>query len=406
MRTRSKQLLSGIFYISLCTAVCLPSGLLFEGSAKAQNEPEFADWQAAAREGSRDGYRAFLQLWPNSRFASEAARRLHRLDQSADNDLWKTTVEDGTNDAYDIYLKQFPNGLHAAEASSALRKIAASQPLSSDAEQRLKPQQEFRECIHCPSMVVVPSGEFLMGSPQSEIVNHTAYENEGPQHRVTISKQFALGKYEVTFAEWDACVSDGGCRGYRAGDGGWGRGSRPVINVSWDDAKLYARWLSQKTGKTYRLPSEAEWEYAARAGSSTRFFFGNDSKSLCKYANVADESGGQDKRGANGFTTWQLCNDTYADTAPVGSFKPNAFGLYDMLGNVDEWVEDVWHDNYNGGPADGSAWLSGGDAKIRIGRGGSFFNLEDGVRAAVRFNFRAGSQGTLVGFRIARTLGE
>jgi formylglycine-generating enzyme required for sulfatase activity len=243
-----------------------------------------------------------------------------------------------------------------------------------------------------------------MGSTPSDISEHHAFDTETPQHNVMIAQRFAIGKYEVTFAEWDACFQDSGCRGYRPSDEGWGRANMPVMNVSWDDAKLYVRWLSQKTGKIYRLPSEAEWEYAARAGSSTKFYFGNDSKSLCKYANVADEAASQKVRGPTGFNTWQICNDGHFHTAPVGSFVPNKFGLYDMLGNVGEWVEDVWHPNYNGAPSDGSAWLTGGDSQTRIARGGSYYNLEDGVRSAVRLNYRAGSQGNLAGFRVARTM--
>lgn len=375
-------------------------------ASNPENGPDFADWHVAIREASPAGYRAFLQLWPSSRYATEAERRLQLLDRTSEETAWNDASGNSTKDAYESYLRHFPTGSHAPAAISAIQGFTASHPLSTDAEQQLKPLETFRECVDCPVMVVVPSGGFLMGSSDSDIAEHRAYANEGPQHMVTISQPFALGKYEVTFAEWDACVADNGCRGYRAGDQGWGRGTRPVMNVSWDDAKLYARWLSQKTGKTYRLASEAEWEYAARAGSSGRFFFGNDSKTLCKYANVADEAGSQNIRGPGGFVTWELCNDGYANTAPVGSFAPNRFGLYDMLGNVSEWVEDVWHDNYEGAPADGSPWLSGGNTQLRIARGGSFANLEDGVRCAVRFSYQAGSQGPLAGFRIARSLAE
>lgn len=373
-------------------------------AAKAQNEPEFIDWQAAQREGSREGYEAFLKLWPNSRYAPEATRKFRMLDQASDTALWKDAVAKGTKEAYERYLQQYPNGSNAGNAARAVAELAAAQPLSGAAEAQLKSLAEFRECASCPAMIAIPDGQFLMGSPPSDASGNNAFENERPQHKVTIAQRFAIGKYEVTFAEWDACLQDGGCRGYRPGDEGWGRGNLPVMNVSWDDAKLYVRWLSQKTGKLYRLPSEAEWEYAARAGSSTNFYFGNESKTLCKYANVADEAGSQKVRGQTGFNTWQICNDGYFHTAPVGSFAPNKFGLYDMLGNVGEWVEDVWHPNYNGAPSDGSAWLTGGDSQTRIARGGSYYNLEDGVRSAVRFNYRAGSQGNLAGFRVARTL--
>jgi formylglycine-generating enzyme required for sulfatase activity len=392
-------------FVGLLVLLLVGGGLAYYLNAKQKNGAD-ADWQVAVSEASPAGYRAFLQLWPNSRYASEAKRRLQVISMSTDEGAWKVALSEKSKQAYEQYLKQFPTGLHAAEASSELQALAAAKPLSDDDEHQLKPLNTFRECIDCPVMVVIPSGQFSMGSSADEIAEHKANANEGPQHSVTVRRSFAIGKYEVTFAEWDACVTDGGCRGYRVGDEGWGRGARPVINVSWDDAKLFARWISQKTGKIYRLASEAEWEYAARAGSTARFFFGNDSKSLCKYANVADESGSKNVRGPSGYSSWQLCDDGYPNTAPVGSFEANRFGLFDMLGNVDEWVEDIWHETYDGGPADGSAWLSGGDTQFRIARGGSYFNLEDGVRSAVRFKFGAGSQGNLVGFRIARALAE
>ena len=214
------------------------------------------------------------------------------------------------------------------------------------------PGTAFRDCPDCPEMVVVPAGSFMMGSPSHEAGRA---EDEDPRHRVTIAKPFAVGKYEVTFAEWDACVADGGCGGHRPEDEGWGRGRRPLVNVSWDDAKAYVRWLSRKTGKPYRLPSEAEWEYAARAGTTTRYSWGDDigrNRANCLYCD----------------SRWDL-----KQTAPAGSFRANVFGLHDVHGNVSEWVEDCWNDNYAGAPADGSPWTDGGCTR-RVLRGGSWFN--------------------------------
>ena len=239
-----------------------------------------------------------------------------------------------------------------------------------------------------------------MGSPASEIAKHEAYSDEAPQHRVRIKKAFAVGKFEVTFAQWDACVESGGCRGFRPGDEGWGRGDRPVFKVSWDDAKLYVKWLSNRTGQIYRLLSEAEWEYAARAGSSSKYYFGDDDKSLCRFGNIADESGKEGKW----YGAWMLCHDGFPTTAPVGRFVPNAFGLYDMIGNVSEWVEDVWHDTYEGAPTDGSARTTGGDPTVRIGRGGNWAYISGGLRSAARMNYGGAYGGNLVGFRVARTL--
>ena len=238
----------------------------------------------------------------------------------------------------------------------------------------------FRDCPECPEMVVVPAGSFMMGSPPGE-TGRT--KHEGPRHRVTIPKPFAVGKYEVTFAEWDACVAAGGCRGHRREDQGWGRGRRPAINVNWDDAKAYVRWLSRKTGKQYRLLSEAEWEYAARAGKSTRYHWGDDI--------------GRNRANCD------LCGSRWDDnqTAPVGSFPANAFGLHDAHGNVWEWVEDCWNPNYAGAPADGSAWRSG-DCYSRVLRGGSWYDLPRFLRSANRN--RSGVRSDDFGFRVARTL--
>ena len=217
-------------------------------------------------------------------------------------------------------------------------------------ERALKPKDTFQECTNCPEMMVVPAGSFTMGSPANE---PGRYADEGPQHTVTIARQFAVGQFELTFDEWDACVADGGCNGYKPNDEGWGRGRRPVINVSWDDATAYVAWLAKKTGKPYRLLTEAEYEYATRAGTTTAYPWGDDI--------------GKNNANCNG------CGSQWdgKQTAPVGSFAPNQFGLYDMVGNVWEWTEDCYHDSYNGAPADGSAW-TGGDCSRRVVRGGSW----------------------------------
>ena len=214
----------------------------------------------------------------------------------------------------------------------------------------------------CPQMLVVPAGSFTMGSPENEPGRSS---NEGPQHKVTIAQQFGVGQFELTFDEWDACVADGGCNGYRPSDQGWGRGQRPVINVLWDDAKAYVAWLAKKTGKPYRLLTEAEYEYAARAGTTTAYPWG----------------GAIGKNNAN----CDGCGSRWDNkqTAPVGSFAPNGFGLYDMVGNVWAWTEDCYHDSYIGAPTDGSAWTSG-DCRRRIFRGGSWFRDSAQVLSAPR----------------------
>ena len=222
------------------------------------------------------------------------------------------------------------------------RRAEAGRKASAEAEREareaLRPGRVFRDCNVCPEMVVVPAGSFTMGSPFSE---EDRFDDEGPPRRVTISEPFAVGRYEVTFAEWDACVAAGGCNGYRPDDRGWSRGQRPAINVNWDDAQAYVAWLSRETGERYRLLSEAEWEYATRAETQTRYHWGD---SVVRNRANCDGCGSR------------LDNDR---TAPVGSFPANGFRLHDMHGNVWEWVEDCWHGSYDGAPSEGSAWTRG-----------------------------------------------
>lgn len=232
----------------------------------------------------------------------------------------------------------------------------------------------LRDCPQCPEMVVVPAGSFTMGD-----LNGGGDRDERPRHRVTIPHPFAVGKFEVTFSEWDTCVSAGGCQ-HRPDDKGWGRGRRPVMNVSWEDAGEYAAWLSRKTGKAYRLATEAEWEYMARAGTTTKHPWGNDkAPSRAKYD---DDSFLKEK------------------TVPVGSYRPNAFGVYDTSGNVWEWTQDCWHKTYIGAPADGSAWIDGGDCGSRAVRSGPW-----DIRSATRIPVYPNVRGLpWSGFRVVRAV--
>ena len=240
------------------------------------------------------------------------------------------------------------------------------------------PGETFQDCDECPKMVVVPSGLFTMGSPKRE------GGDERPMRRVRIDYRFAVGVYEVTFAEWYACIDAGGCGSYVPDDEGWGRGNRPVMNVSWDDAQSYVRWLSGRTGKRYRLLSESEWEYVARAGTETAYSWG--------------DSIGVNRANCDG------CGSQWDDkmTAPVGSFEANAWDVYDMHGNVWEWVQDCWHGNYEDAPADGSAWESG-ECDRRTRRGGSWLNVPKSSRSANRVGDTSESRGDGLGFRVARS---
>lgn len=248
-------------------------------------------------------------------------------------------------------------------------------------EQALKLGDSFKECSKdCPEMVVVPAGSYTMGGDAT---------SAAPPHQVTLEKPFAVSKYELTFADWDACVSGGGCSGYHPNAQAWGRGEQPAINVDWDDAQSYVAWLSQVTGKTYRLLTEAEYEYAERAGTTTTFPWGMDFKlNGNTMASCADCGGQWDRK----------------QPAPVGSFPPNKFGLYDMAGNVFEWTEDCVHDGYVSAPVDGSAWITGGDCSNRIVRGGAWDFPPGYLKSASRFWIATNVRYNYLGFRLARTL--
>jgi formylglycine-generating enzyme required for sulfatase activity len=333
----------------------------------------------------------------------------------------------------DDFIRQFGNapiyGSMARARREELAKVAVvvtpptgaptvptvPKPLTAVQERALKPKDTFRECENCPEMVVVPAGSFTMGSPAGD-KDHQ--KDEGPQHVVRIGSPLAAGKMHVTVDQFKAFVDETRyavstpCYKWPsfAAGGSWRNpgfaqeGSHPVVCVSFEDAKAYADWLAKKTGKRYRLLSEAEWEYAARGqtspGAYPRFWFGNDEKDLCTYGNGSDKSA-QDiiKENAKSQAI-APCNDGYAYTSPAGHYQPNAFGLYDMAGNAWQWTADCYHDSYNGAPSDGSAWTTGcGD---RVVRGGFWGNGPEILRAAQREWFNGASN--RFGFRVARTL--
>lgn len=288
--------------------------------------------------------------------------------------------------------------------------------LDAAAEAALMPGQPFRECaqapgsnaepVHrnystfCPEMVVLPSGEFMMGGPgaiefippivatqklslEGSDAPRTEHERDAiaiQQHRVVFRKPFAVAKFEITAEQWQACVDYGACAK------GGGAGKEPVSGVSWNEAQDYVRWLSRVTGKTYRLLTEAEWEYAARAGTTTAYFWG-------------DEVGVNNANCRTCGSKWD-----FTRASPVGSFKPNAYGLYDLHGNVWEWCEDVYHDTYEGAPGDGSAWMEGGDARSRVIRSASWYHKPINMKSDVRNWFATGNRTWDLGFRVARTL--
>jgi formylglycine-generating enzyme required for sulfatase activity len=262
---------------------------------------------------------------------------------------------------------------------------------TAEEERELKPlEKDFKECANdCPEMVVVPAGEFMMGAAPREVGDKDEMKMESPQHKVTIAKPFAVSRVEVTLGQWDVCVRTGGCPPISS-EHGLDRRTHPVINVSWFEAQQYTAWLSKLTGKQYRLLSEAEWEYAARAGTTTLYSFGNNKEQLSEYAWYVDNT----PRDENHPLGW---------AQPVGKKKPNAFGLHDMHGNVWEWCADNWHETYKGAPNDGSVWLGGNTSK-RVLRGGSFDFEPPSVRSAWRDGYVADKRNEWGGFRVARTL--
>ncbi|MCI4665787.1 MAG: formylglycine-generating enzyme family protein [Neomegalonema sp.] len=275
---------------------------------------------------------------------------------------------------------------NAQRAEAAARKAEVERLLST-------PLATFRDPFESggegPEMVVIPEGEFMMGSPVDEPGRRG---DESPQHLVRIANRFALGKYAVTFDEFDAyCAATGVLKRW---DEGWGRGRRPVIHVSCDEAQGYCTWLSEQSGAEYRLPSEAEWEYACRAGTETPFWWGSEITSdQANYnANFVYEGGGA--KGVN-----------RAKTVPVDlkEFKANPFGLHQMLGNVWEWCADAWNDNYQGAPDDGSAWMSGATYAAVL-RGGAWNNYSVTLRSAARYQEARDRSYVSRGFRVARTI--
>jgi formylglycine-generating enzyme required for sulfatase activity len=245
-----------------------------------------------------------------------------------------------------------------------------------------------RPFLSCPEMVVVPAGSFTMGSPGDELGRDPGES----QARIAIDRPFAVGKYAVSFDEWNACVADGGGDRYRPSDHAWGRGKRPIINVSYRDARRYVAWLSAKTGKFFRLLTEAEWEYVVRAGTTTPFWWGSS---------ISPRQANYDGRYT--YPAGGLSGEYRDETVPVDAFQPNAWGLYNLHGNVWEWTEDRWNADHIGNPGDGSARLDG-DRDRRVLRGGCWNSNPRYLRAASRIGINASLRVNLDGFRVARAL--
>jgi formylglycine-generating enzyme required for sulfatase activity len=309
---------------------------------------ELAFWETIRTSKSAAEYRAYLDAYPNGRFAALARTR-----------------------------EQLYGGKPAAPAAPPAATAAIATPKPTPTPPRpataAPSPATMRDCDSCPELTLVPPGSFQMGS-------NDLYEFEKPTHQVTV-RGFYLGTREVTFEEWDACVDQGGCS-LRPDDRGLGRGKRPVTDIHWNDANAYLAWLSLKTGRRYRLPTESEWEYAARAGSTATYPWGQ----------------ALEKERANCIG----CNDQpHRQTIATGQFPPNGFGLLDMAGNAAEWVADCWSENYRAAPRDGSAYTAPG-CRERVLRGGSFNNDPRYLRSAARFKYEADVRYYTNGLRVAR----
>ena len=364
-----------------------------EEAARQTAAADDAAYAAAEQADTAGAYGDYLEAYPAGRHAAAARERqaarqaaaeqaareeAARRAAAADDAAYALAEQADTVGAYGEYLEAYPAGRHATAARD--RQGAIERDVAAwEAQLRalgLRVGATFRDDLRSggagPEMVVVPAGSFRMGG------HH-------PVHQVKISAPFAVGVYEVTFAEWDACVAAGGCGRHRPDDKGWGRARQPVINVSWKDAQAYVAWLTRESGARYRLLSEAEWEYVARAGSETAYSWGHEV--------------GRNRANCRG------CGSQWDGkrTAPVGSFGANAFGLYDVHGNVWEWVEDCWNGNYEGAPTDGTAWTKG-NCDTRVVRGGSWDDDPRYLRSAFRSGGPSGNRDINVGFRVARSL--
>ena len=422
------------------------------GSGASREQLAARAYEAAERLNTVEAYEAVVSGFPNSPFAALARGQIRKLKaRVADPAAVEAALKLGRRDRALVQLGLTAQGHSPGPADGAIgpatraaleawqaktgRKATGYLTLAgmsvlkaagevaerkAKAEQRRlarkwRPGKAFRDCADCPEMVVLPAGSFTMGSPSDE---EGREDYEGPQHGVTIAKPFAVGKYEVTRAEFARFVAEtghatgGSCSTYEGGK--WnnrsGRGWRdpgfaqtdrvPVVCVSWHDAKAYVAWLSKKTSKGYRLLSESEWEYAARAGTRTSRYWGNSVSAQCGHANGADLAA----KGRVSGRTVAPCLDGHVHTAPVGSFGANGFRLHDLLGNVWEWVEDCLHKRYDGAPTDGRAWTAGDYCRRRVLRGGSWNDSPGFLRAAFRNRLSAGNRLFNLGFRVGRTL--
>lgn len=341
------------------------------------NDPESALWAEVQKGNSVDDYTAYLDQYHKGKYAALAKSRIKKLQEQAaaelvqqDQGAWEAASSAASEAAYLDYLKAFPQGRYAGLVQGRIKKIQSEQLAAArKAEAEMNPGRVFKDCAECPELVILPPGGFDMGA-------NDGGTDEKPVHRVNIAEKFAMGRTEVTRAQFAAFVAatghDGGNECYVLNGNQWEKRSgnwrnpgytqddnHPAACINRNDAQAYVEWLSRKTGKSYHLPSESQWEYACRAGGQSKFCGNGAEDSIAWYGKMGGDS-----------------------TRAVAQKQPNAWGLYDMSGNVWEWMDDSYHDSYNGAPSDGSAWA--GDASKRVVRGGSWLLTPNYLRAAGR----------------------
>jgi formylglycine-generating enzyme required for sulfatase activity len=383
---------------------------------------------------TQDCYTDTYAAAPNNGTAAEVGNQCLRVDRGGSwyYPAWllrPATRERNLSDYRDKVM-----GFRVARNIAAQQQTSPEPPAPRDAQQLRQhsreraqvpaPGTQFRDCCNgCPEMVMLPQGSFVMGAAPGEEERENVLEyfrgHSIPQHSVTIQHSFAIAKFDVARDEYAQFVAEtnrpdpDSCYGPDESGGesdkkgaNWHSpgfpqtGRDPVVCVNWDDAQAYAAWLSAKTGHAYRLPTESEWEYAARAGTTTARYGSDRPAELCRYINHADLDFSEQHPRESGVN--RECRDGYAFTSPVGSFTPNQFGLYDMLGNVWQWTEDCWNDNYDGAPSDGSSWQNGNCGR-RVERGGAYSNIPGLVLSAVRGRYKSSGRDHSLGFRVART---
>lgn len=386
--SNSKDPKDFILYLSL-----YPQGVYASQATKQQEKLEAEQlkvldeqtWNIIKDKTDIQLFRNYLKDFGNGQYVSDAKKQIKKLEELLSNqkeeDYWQLIKEKTEAKVFADYLVEFPTGKYVPEAQALVAKYTV---VVGSTVVNIK---NVRDCANCPDMVIVPKGSFLMGSTTDKT-----------QHLVTINKPLAVAKYELTVGEYNQCVKDNAC--YKAPKTGSQTDQHPVSGLRWQDAKNYINWLSNKAKRVYRLPTEAEWEYFARANTKTTWSFGDDQATICQYGNIADET--YNRVFSSGDTS---CADNQAGSSSVGLFKPNAFGLYDTIGNVYEWVEDCFVDNYQAAPTDGTAAFSKQCDK-RVLRGGAYAVSAAKASSASRLAAEPDDAFYLNGVRLVRDVKE